>query len=189
MTTLEILKGISQVLANKFDGAVDEKGEPHKIGMKREVENPLIDSRLKMDGFGAAFCNGNQLKISYHAQVNLSDVHDKNFKTNVEKMLDDIASFIKTEYKKAMGTALSLKGTGDTKIRVESSNARKSWITSCKHFEIGGVDSLPVKTDKEYKPEKKFLELIKKGKDDAKRPENELIKPKDNQREDIKEKK
>ena len=31
-TTLEIINGISQVLANSYDGALDEKNEPVKIG-------------------------------------------------------------------------------------------------------------------------------------------------------------
>ena len=35
-TTLEIINGISQVLANTYDGALDESGEPVKIGLRRE---------------------------------------------------------------------------------------------------------------------------------------------------------
>ena len=35
-TTLEIIDGISQVLANTYDGALDESGEPVKIGLRRE---------------------------------------------------------------------------------------------------------------------------------------------------------
>ena len=35
-TTLEIVNAISQVLSNSYDGALDEKGEPVKIGLRRE---------------------------------------------------------------------------------------------------------------------------------------------------------
>ena len=48
-TTLEIINGISQVLANSYDGALDESGEPVKIGLRREEGNPLIDHRV-IDG-------------------------------------------------------------------------------------------------------------------------------------------
>ena len=41
-TTLEILDGISQVLANSYDGAQDDSGESIKIGLRREEGNPLI---------------------------------------------------------------------------------------------------------------------------------------------------
>ena len=35
-SVLEIVNGISQVLANSYDGTTDEDGEPVKIGLKRE---------------------------------------------------------------------------------------------------------------------------------------------------------
>ena len=46
-TTLEIVNAISQVLANSYDGALDESGEPVKIGLA-EKGNPLIDHELWM---------------------------------------------------------------------------------------------------------------------------------------------
>ncbi len=47
---LEIVRGISQVMANAYDGAMDENGEPIKIGLKREEEVAITDKRV-MDGF------------------------------------------------------------------------------------------------------------------------------------------
>ena len=35
---LDIVRGISQVMANTHDGALDENGEPVKIGLKREED-------------------------------------------------------------------------------------------------------------------------------------------------------
>ena len=61
-TTMEIVRGISQVLANSYDGALDDKGEPIKVGLKREEGDPIIDSRV-MDGFKVTF-HGSQLRIS-----------------------------------------------------------------------------------------------------------------------------
>ena len=62
-TTLEIVRGISQVMANSHDGALDDKGEPIKIGLKREEGDPILDSRV-MDGFGVKF-NGNKCEQKY----------------------------------------------------------------------------------------------------------------------------
>ena len=45
-TTMEIVNGISQVMANSYDGALDEKGEPIKVGLKREEGHPINDSRV-----------------------------------------------------------------------------------------------------------------------------------------------
>ena len=45
-TILDIARGISQVVANTYDGALDEKGEPIKIGLKREEGDPINDSRV-----------------------------------------------------------------------------------------------------------------------------------------------
>ncbi len=50
---LEIVQGISQVMANTYDGAVDENGEPIKIGLKREEDVAITDKRV-MDGFKIA---------------------------------------------------------------------------------------------------------------------------------------
>ena len=68
-TTMEIVRGISQVLANSYDGALDDKGEPIKVGLKREEGHPILDSRV-MDGFKVTF-HGSQLGISYHSEIKL----------------------------------------------------------------------------------------------------------------------
>ena len=80
-TTLEIVRGISQIMANSQDGALADKGEPIKVGLKREEGNPITDSRI-MDGFKVSFY-GPQLCIHYHAEVKLKDVHDKNFENDI----------------------------------------------------------------------------------------------------------
>ena len=52
-TALEIARGISQVMANVHDGALDESGDPISIGLKREEDVSVHDRRL-MDGFKVA---------------------------------------------------------------------------------------------------------------------------------------
>ena len=76
-TTMEIVRGISQVMANTYDGALDEAGAPVKIGLKREEGHPINDSRI-MDGFKVSL-SGNQLCIHYHSEIKLKDVHARGF--------------------------------------------------------------------------------------------------------------
>ena len=97
-TTLEIINCISQVLANSYDGALDESGEPIKIGLRREEGNPLIDRRV-MDGFGATI-SGNRLHIKYHTEIPLKEVHSNDFEGEMESMVEKVKSFIQKEYKK-----------------------------------------------------------------------------------------
>jgi|TARA_R110000824_G_scaffold206016_5_gene390980 hypothetical protein len=138
-TTMEIVNGISQVMANSYDGALDEKGEPIKVGLKREEGDPITDSRV-MDGFKVSFY-GPQLCIHYHAEIYLKDTHDKSFESDLEQMISDIAKFIKKEYKKITGSALSLKSAGDVDAIVQNTSRVRTWVQAKQLFDIGGVDS------------------------------------------------
>ena len=159
-TTLEIVRGISQVLANSYDGALDDKGEPIKVGLKREEGHPILDSRV-MDGFKCAF-HGSQLRISYHAEIKLKDVHTSGFESDLEKMIADIAKFLKKEYKKVTGNALTLKANGDVEAIVQQTSRIRCWVQACQMFDIGGIDALEVKPD-EKKLEAGFKTFIDLG--------------------------
>ena len=97
-TTLEIVNAISQVVANTYDGALDESGEPVKIGLRREEGNPLVDHRV-MDGFGA-YVSGDRLHIKYHSEIPLKEVHGNSFESEMESMVEKVKSFIQKEYNK-----------------------------------------------------------------------------------------
>ena len=62
---LDIVRGISQAMANSYDGAVDENGERIKIGLKREEGDLVLDKRV-MDGFDVYF-SGNTLIVKYQS--------------------------------------------------------------------------------------------------------------------------
>ena len=100
-TTMEIIKGISQALAYSYDGGHKESytddGEAHSFGLKREEGDPILDKRV-MDGFKVKI-HGNELHILYHSEVQLKEVHDSNFEAELESMINEIAKFIKKEYK------------------------------------------------------------------------------------------
>ena len=138
-TTLEIINGISQVLANSYDGALDESGEPVKIGLRREEGNPLIDSRI-MDGFGA-YISGDRLHIKYHSEIPLKEVHSNGFEGEMESMVEKVKSFIQKEYNKVMKSSLSLSDPSEVDVLVEYISRIRCSLKVHKCYKIGGVQS------------------------------------------------
>ena len=172
-TTMEIINGISQVLSNSHDGALDEKGLPIEIGLRREEGDMLVDSRI-MDGFGAHI-KGDHLCISYHAEVPLKEVHDSNFESEVESMIEKISSFIKKEYKKVTGSSLALSDPSEVDVLVEYISRIRTSVKAYKTYKIGGLDSESLGQGSEERLDsatRKWLELGK----NAKKPSNDTRK-------------
>ena len=175
--TLEIVRGISQALANKHDGAIDEEGNPLLSGLKREGEDgiiPLHDKRV-MDGFNVSF-HGDQLCIHYHSEVTMKEVHGKNFESDVGQMIADLSKYIKKQYKSVTKSALTLKEEGELDVLVQSVSRNRSWIQAKQYYTYGGeADTLAEESDDKLdKAIKSFIEL---GRDGAKKPQN-VTKPK-----------
>ena len=168
-TTLEIIRGISQALAYSYDGAHDARytddGEAHTIGLKREEGDPILDSRV-IDGFKVKI-SGNKLCIHYQSEVKLKDVHDKNFESDTESMINKIAKFLKKEYKKVTGNTLTLTADGEVESIVQSTSRVRSWVQAYKWYKIGGIgDVEAVGEESEDRLDasiKKWLELGKKS--------------------------
>ena len=146
-TTLEIINGISQVLANTYDGALDESGEPVKIGLRREEGNPLIDARI-MDGFGA-YISGDRLHIKYHSEIPLKEVHSNGFEAEMESMVEKVKSFLQKEFKKVTKSSLTLSDPSEVDVLVEYISRIRCSVKVHKCFKIGG---LPVEPEKEVDP-------------------------------------
>jgi hypothetical protein len=138
-TTLEIINCISQVLANTYDGALDEKGEPIKIGLRREEGNPLIDHRV-MDGFGA-YISGDRLHIKYHSEIPLKEVHSNDFEGEMESMVEKVKAFIQKEYKKTKKSALSLSDPSEVDVLVEYISRIRCSVKVHKCYKISALDS------------------------------------------------
>ena len=155
-TTLEIIDGISQVLSNTYDGALDENGEPVKIGLRREEGNPLVDHRI-MDGFGA-FVSGDRLHIKYHAEIPLKEVHASGFESEMESMVEKVKSFIQKEFKKVKKSALSLSNPSEVDVLVEYISRIRTSVKVHKCYKIG---SIPVEPEREVDPE--FDKMVKLG--------------------------
>ena len=137
-TTLEIINGISQVLAKGFDGALDENDEPVKIGLKREEGDPLIDSRV-VDGFGVKF-EGNKLCITYSSEIKLKEVYGGSLENDISSKISDVAKFIKKEYKALTKSGLTLTSEGDVHVRVDPVSRVRTLVTAYQKFAIGGID-------------------------------------------------
>jgi len=155
---LEVFRGISQAMGHAYDGATDEKGEPIKIGLRRDDKNPMLQSRDgDMDGFGVKMV-GDKLIVNYHSEAPMPEVHKKGpsaFEAEVEQRFANIIKFLKKEYKKAVGKALSLKADGDAEILLQYMNRKRSWIQATKCYTIRGLGKSVVE------PERKPFDIVK----------------------------
>ena len=173
---VDILRGISQAAAGMYDGALDENGEPVKIGLKREEGNPMLDKRV-IDGCKIR-CSGKTLIVSYHSELLLKDVYAQNLESELEQTMSDIVSYLKKQYRKVTGSTLSLKEKGECDARVESTSRVRVFVTARKDYEIGNMSDVedianPSKDGLE-KSFKKFLDqggLGTKAKNDKRKAE------------------
>jgi hypothetical protein len=168
MTVLDVVNGISQAMANSHDGALDEDGEPLKIGLRREEEVSIYDTRV-MDGFKVAMV-GNQLTVKYHGEVTMDEAQDKGFDSEMGQRIEDIVSFLKKEFRKHTGSSLNLKKLGDHQSTVQSVGAHRSWVQTSCVYEIKnfGSDVEPAlegsDEDRLDKSIRKWLDQGRKGK-------------------------
>jgi len=184
--TLEVIEVISRIVGEKgFDGALHEDGEKVEIGLTREEGHPLFNSRT-VDGFKVSFL-GDKMCVKYHTQVPVHSVHQsKDFDGDIEEKINQIAKFLKKEYKKLSGSTLSLSEEKKSyKSGFQSASSINSWVQAEKWYKLNDVDSVDYRDDEDKskldKAVKSWLELANK----AKRPENEEIKASDNEREDL----
>jgi hypothetical protein len=112
----EVIRGIAQAAANAYDGALDDKGEPIKVGLKREEGDVILDSRV-IDGFKVKI-HGDLLIVNYQSECHLKDVHAKGFENEVLGTINSVVKFLKKEYKKITGDALSLSDAEGVEPRV-----------------------------------------------------------------------
>ena len=136
-TTLEIIRAIAQASSNTYDGALDENGEPVKIGLRREEDVPFTEPRL-IDGFKVSM-SGDMLLVKYHSEIKLKETHDKNFETNIDSVIADAVSFLKKEYKKVMSEDLTLTKQGETDMIVQSTSRVRVWVQACAKYLIGNL--------------------------------------------------
>ena len=166
-TTLEIITGINQAAANAYDGSQDEKysldGEARKIGLKREEGDPIIDSRV-VDGFNVRM-SGPILTISYQSDIKLKDVYAGDIEADVEEMIQNVANFLKKEFKKITGDALTLTAEGDVDVLVQNTSKVRVFVVGKRNYKVGNLaDVIEVGLPSEERLDKSIRDFISLGK-------------------------
>ena len=176
---LEIIQGLAQAAANGYDGAHDERfvrdGEAKKIGLRREEGCALMDSRV-IDGFNVNF-HGNKICIKYQSDIKLKEIYSGGFETDMERMINEVKKFLQKEYKAVTGNSVSLTKKGEPNIIVQTTSRVRTFVQAYQHYKVGGLKIDEPQETSVRDITKKFLETAK-----AKRPQNEFIKPGDNQK-------
>jgi hypothetical protein len=180
--TLEIIQGLSQAAANAWDGGHMENysldGQARKTGLKREEGIPLLDKRC-VDGFKVKFY-GDSMIINYQSDVMMKDLKDSGFENEIARTIDEVKKFLQKEYKAVTGKAITLTAKGETQVIVQTTSNVRTFVQAYQHYKVGGLEMDQIGAPSESNVRditKKFLETAK-----AKRPENEFIKPQDNQK-------
>jgi len=165
-TTLEIIQGINQAAANAYDGAHDQRfvsGDTKEIGLSREEGCPIVDSRVS-DGFGVKII-GDMLQINYEANVRLRDVYAVGFEEGCERKLQQIADFLKKEYKVITGKSLSITPQGEAQCLVQNTSRVRTFVTAHKMYKIGGMKQVTTLGEAITNPmDVKYQKFLKEGK-------------------------
>ena len=163
-SVLEIVRGISQAMSNTHDGALDENGEPVKIGLRREEEVAITDKRV-MDGFSVRL-HGDKLCLYYNSEITMKEVQAKGFENDVNGIMADIVKYIRKEYRKAVGETLSLKQDGETDIHVQNMSRVRSWMVAKQEFKVESYEGVdPVTAESKESLEKNFKDWLLDGED------------------------
>ncbi len=180
--TLEIIRGLSQAAANAYDGAHVESyshdGKPRITGLMREDGVPLRDRRV-IDGFKVKFYADSMI-INYQSDVRMKDLKESGFENEISRTINEVKKFLQKEYKAITGKSVSLTAKGEPQVIIQTTSNIRTFVQAYQHYKIGGL-----KMDQILEPSgdttrditRKFLETAK-----AKRPQNEKINPKDNQK-------
>ena len=177
--TLEIIRGLSQAAANAYDGAHDERytldGQQRQVGLMREEGCPLMDKRV-IDGFKIKFY-GDSMIINYQSDVMMKDLKNDKFENEIARTINEVKKFLQKEYKAVTGNSVSLTKKGEPNIIVQTTSRVRTFVQAYQHFKVGGLKVDESQETSVRDVTKKFLETAK-----AKRPQNEYIKPGDNQK-------
>ena len=180
--TLEIIRGLSQAAANAYDGAHDERfsldGQQRQVGLKREEGCPIMDSRV-IDGFKVKFY-GDSMIINYQSDVRMKDLKDNRFENDIAATINDVKKFLAKEYKAITGNSITLTKKGEPQILVQQTSRVRTFVQAYQHYKVSALsmDGIGQPSEPNVRDiTRKFLDSAK-----AKRPQNEYIKPGDNQK-------
>ena len=165
LSVLDVVRGISQAVSNSHDGALDENGEPVKIGLRREEEVSIYDKRV-MDGFSIRLF-GEKMCVYYNSEITMKEVHGKGFENDMNDYLAAVTKFIKKQYKSVTGEALKLTKDGESEIEVQNMSRVRSWVTAKQDYKIGnyGKDVESHEDESSDKLDAAIKDILKIGKE------------------------
>ena len=94
--------------------------------------------------------------------------------------INDVKKFLQKEYKAVTGNSVSLTKKGEPNILVQATSRYRTFVQAYQHYKVGGLKMDQINAPSEditRDVTKNFLKAAK-----AKRPQNEFIKPGDNQK-------
>tara|TARA_R110000824_G_scaffold313959_1_gene500797 strand:- start:309 stop:899 length:591 start_codon:yes stop_codon:yes gene_type:complete len=173
---LEIIRDLSTASANMYDGAVNDKGEPLKMGLNKD--DLLSTDRKYIDGGKVRFA-GDEIIVTYEAQIKLQDVHKNGingFQNEMDDMIQKLVNQLKKNYRSVAGKSITLTAQGDgAKVDVAYVSRYRTLATARRAYKIGGLSEVIAATGAEVNKRemsdayRKFLELGGFGK----RPKND----------------
>tara|TARA_R110002110_G_scaffold77417_2_gene203565 strand:+ start:201 stop:740 length:540 start_codon:yes stop_codon:yes gene_type:complete len=168
----EIIKNIAQAASNiTYDGATDENYEPHKIGLSREEGHPVLDSR-NIDGFKIRLA-GNHMIVSYSIEQKLSDVYAQKLEQEMEQVINQCVSYLKTEYRKISGQNLRLAKEGDVNVNVSYISRVRTCIYATCTYRVASLKEVDQNSQpSEDRLNDTFKKFLSMGRDDATNPMN-----------------
>tara|TARA_Y100000034_G_C6821475_1_gene370013 strand:+ start:195 stop:701 length:507 start_codon:yes stop_codon:yes gene_type:complete len=156
---LDIIRGLMQAAADSYDGALDDKGNPIKVGLKREEGHPVLDSRT-MDGFKCRI-DGARLIVTYQSELLLRDVYSGNLEKELEQTMAAIVKHLKKRYKQITGKTIKLTADGEVDALVQSTSRIRIFVNAIKKYNIDSLKGVenPREPD-EPNLDKKFRKFL-----------------------------
>lgn len=172
----EVLKDLSVAAGNLYDGAVDDKGEPINMGLKRDE---LPDTNRKYIDAAKVRFAGDKAIVSYEAEIVLKQVYKdgiNGFQNEMDDMIQKVVNQLKKNYRAVAGKSITLTAEGDgAKVDVEYVSRYRTLVHAVRSYKIGGLSDVVAATGAEVNKRemadtyKKFLEQGGFGK----RPKND----------------
>ena len=162
---LQVLQDLSQAAGNLYDGAVDENGEPIKMGLKREE---LPDTNRKYIDAAKVRFAGDKIIVTYEAEIVLKQVYKNGingFQNEMDDMIQKVVEQLKKNYREVAGKSITLTPTTDeAKVDVEYVSRYRTLVHAVRPYKIAGLSEVVAATGAEVNKRemadsyKKFLE-------------------------------
>jgi hypothetical protein len=105
------------------------------------------------------------LCINYQSDIKLKDVYAGDIEADVEDMIQNVANFLKKEYKKVTGDSLSLTPATEVDVLVQNTSKVRVFVTGKRHYKIGNLDGvIPVGEPSEERLDKSIRDFLALGK-------------------------